>query len=63
MSTGLYGSYYDPEADHGLLYKLTSKWIKDELKKQGKNIDKPYDYRNWDEIRAWARKLAEVAKQ
>jgi len=63
VPTGLYGSYYDPEANHGLLYKLTSKWIKDELKKQGKDIDKPYDYRNWDEIRAWARKLAEVAKQ
>ncbi len=63
VATGLYGSYYDPNAKHGLLYKLTSKWIKEELKKQGKDINKPHDYRNWDEIREFARGLAEMVKK
>jgi menaquinone-dependent protoporphyrinogen oxidase len=55
---GLFGSLYDPNADHGLLYKLTwTRSIKKELEKQGIDASKRYDYRNWDEIRAWARDL------
>lgn len=62
VSTGLYGSYYDPNAKHGLMYKITSKWIKDELKKQCKDVNEIHDYRNWDEIRKFARNLAQMVK-
>jgi menaquinone-dependent protoporphyrinogen oxidase len=58
VAMGLFGGLYDPNANHGLLYKLTwTKSIKKELEKQGIDASKRYDYRNWDEIRAWARNL------
>lgn len=58
VSTGLFGSVYDPDAKHGLMYKLANKFmVKKELEKQGKDTNKRHDYRNWDEIRAWARDL------
>ncbi len=58
VAAGLFGSVYDPNANHGLLYKLTwTKSIKKELEKKGIDTSKRYDYRNWDEIRAWARNL------
>jgi len=63
IATGLYGSYYDPNAKHGLMYKLALKGMKEELKKQGKDINQVHDYRDWDEIRAWARKLAQTVKE
>lgn len=59
VSTGLFGSVYDPDANHGLLYKMANKFmIQKELEKQGKDITKRHDYRNWDEIRNWTRNLA-----
>lgn len=59
VSTGLFGSVYDPNAKHGLMYRFANKFmIKKELEKQGKDTSKRHDYRNWDEIRAWARNLA-----
>jgi menaquinone-dependent protoporphyrinogen oxidase len=59
VSTGLFGSVFDPDAKHGLLYKMANKFmIQKELEKQGKDITKRHDYRNWDEIHAWARNLA-----
>jgi menaquinone-dependent protoporphyrinogen oxidase len=63
VATGLYGSFYDPSAKHGLLYKMTLKSIKKELEKQGKDTTKPFDYRNWDEIRNWARSLVDILKK
>ena len=57
IATGLFGSVYDPNAKQGLIFKLVNRSIKKELEKQGKNPNKRYDYRNWDEIRAWARNL------
>lgn len=60
VATGLFGSVYDPNAKQGLLYKMTMRSIKKELEKQGKDTSKPLDYRNWDEIRAWARNLAQI---
>lgn len=59
VSMGLFGSVYDPDAKHGLTYKLAMKFIiKKELEKQGIDTSKRLDYRNWDEIHAWARNLA-----
>ncbi len=57
VATGLFGSVYDPDARHGLMYKFTMKHIKEELEKQGIDTSKPHDFRDWDGIRAWARSL------
>lgn len=58
MATGLFGSVYDPNANHGLMHKFAARFmIKKELDKQGIDTSKRLDYRNWDEIRAWARDL------
>ena len=58
VTTGLFGSVYDPNAKHGLMFKMANKFIiEKELKKQGKDITKVQDYRNWDEIREFARNL------
>ncbi|WP_414469106.1 flavodoxin domain-containing protein [Methanobacterium sp. ACI-7] len=57
VATGLFGSLYDPDAKHGLLHKMTLRSIKKELEKQGKDITKYHDYRDWDKIGAWARSL------
>ena len=64
VATGLFGSVYDPNAKHGILYEVTTRFkIKKELEKQGKDTDKYHDYRNWDEIRAWAHDLADMLNQ
>lgn len=57
---GLFGSVYDPNAKHGLMHKLTNRFYKKELEKQGIDTTKRYDYRDWDEIRAWARNLTKL---
>lgn len=54
---GLFGSKYDPEAKHGMMYKMTMKFWKKDLEDKGYDTSKPHDFRDWDEIRAWARKL------
>ncbi len=64
LATGLFGSVYDPDAKHGLLYKMANKFmIQKGLEKQGKDITKRHDYRDWDEIRKWARNLANLLKE
>jgi menaquinone-dependent protoporphyrinogen oxidase len=57
VAMGLFGSVYDPEIKQGLMYKVTMKFIKKELEKQGIDTNKRHDYRDWDEIRAWAHDL------
>jgi menaquinone-dependent protoporphyrinogen oxidase len=58
IATGLFGSVYDPEAKHGLMYNFTMRFVKKELEEKGIDSTKRYDYRDWDEIRSWARSLA-----
>ncbi len=62
VATGLFGSKYDPDAKHGLMYNFTMKFIKKDLEKQGIDTTKPIDYRDWDYIRSWARGLADMLK-
>ena len=63
VAMGLFGSVYDPNAKHGLMYKLATNFlIKKELEKQGIDTTKRHDYRDWDEIRAWALNLANMLK-
>jgi menaquinone-dependent protoporphyrinogen oxidase len=59
VSTGLFGSVYDPNAKHGLIFKVINRSIRKELEKQGKDPSKRLDYRNWDEIRSWAKNLVQ----
>lgn len=57
LSTGLFGSVYDPDANHGLLYKLVKGNIQKEMIKMGHDPTKRYDYRDWDEISKWTLNL------
>ena len=57
VATGLFGSVYDPNANHGLMFKFVNRFIKKELEKEGKNPKQRIDYRNWDEIKAWSKNL------
>ncbi|MBI5681319.1 MAG: flavodoxin domain-containing protein [Methanobacterium sp.] len=60
VDLGLFGSVYDPDANHGLLFKFTNRFIKKDLEKQGIDTTKRQDYRDWDEIRAWAKGLVKT---
>lgn len=62
VATGLFGSVYDPDAKHGLLFSLTTRFIKKDLEEKGIDTTKRYDARDWDEIRSWARDLANSLK-
>ncbi|MDO5836006.1 MAG: flavodoxin domain-containing protein [Methanobacterium sp.] len=62
VATGLFGSVYDPDAKHGLVFNFTQRFIKKDLKEKGLNPDKRHDYRDWDGIRSWAHDLADLLK-
>lgn len=53
LATGLFGGVYDPNADHGLMYKLVKRNIEKEMKKMGQDPTKKHDYRDWDAIKQW----------
>jgi len=53
VSTGLFGGIYDPDADHGLIYKLIKKTIEKEMIKAGQDPTKKQDYRDWNAINQW----------
>jgi menaquinone-dependent protoporphyrinogen oxidase len=59
---GLFGSVYDPNAKHGLMYKMTTGFIRKDLEKKGMDTSKRIDLRNWEEIHAWARGLSDMMK-
>lgn len=62
VEMGLFGSKYDPEAKKGMMYKMTMKFWKKDLEDKGFDTSKPHDFRDWDEIRRWARNLVDLIK-
>lgn len=58
VSYGLFGGVYDFTGDHGLLMKFMSRMVKKSLEERGVDTSKPYEFRDWDRIRLWARELA-----
>lgn len=57
VSTGLFGGVYDPEANHGLLFKMVKRSIKKDMIKQGLDPNQKQDYRDWDKIKKWTLSL------
>jgi menaquinone-dependent protoporphyrinogen oxidase len=57
VAKGLFGSVYDPNADHGLLYKLIKGSIEKEMIKMGQDPTQKHDYRDWDYINQWTMDL------
>jgi menaquinone-dependent protoporphyrinogen oxidase len=53
ISTGLFGGVYDPDINHGLLYKLVKRNIEKEMIKMGQDPSKKHDYRDWNAIKQW----------
>ncbi len=62
VDMGFFGSVYDPNANHGLIYKMTVRFIRNDLEKKGMDTSKRIDLRNWEEIHAWAHGLADMMK-
>ena len=64
VSMGLFGSVYDPNAKHGLVYKLAmllyKSAMKSQLDKMGIDTSEKVDFRDWDEIREWANRLVDM---
>jgi menaquinone-dependent protoporphyrinogen oxidase len=55
-STALFGGVLDFE-QYGFLVKAILKSAKKTIEERGADPSKPYDFRNWEEIREWAASL------
>ncbi|HII84391.1 MAG TPA: nitric oxide synthase [Methanobacterium subterraneum] len=62
VATGLFGSVYDPDAKHGIVFNFTKRFLKKDLEKKGLDPTKRHDFRDWEGIRSWARCLAQMFK-
>ncbi len=62
VATGLFGSLYDPDAKHGIVFNFTQRFIKKDLEKKGLDPTKRHDYRDWDGIRSWSQGLVDLLK-
>jgi menaquinone-dependent protoporphyrinogen oxidase len=60
MSTALFGGELDFNK-YGFLIKAILKDDRRHIESGGVDLSKPYDYRDWDAIRAWARSVADEA--
>ncbi|OPY32479.1 MAG: protoporphyrinogen oxidase [Methanomassiliicoccales archaeon PtaU1.Bin124] len=54
--TGLFGGVLD-FSKYGFLVKALLNGAKKDFERKGLDMSKPYDFRDWDQIRAWARSL------
>jgi len=46
IATGLFGGIYDPNANHGLMFKFVNKFITKEMGNESKDPNQRIDYRN-----------------
>jgi menaquinone-dependent protoporphyrinogen oxidase len=57
ISTALFGGILDFDK-YGFMVKAIMRSAKKTIEERGADPGKPYDFRNWEEIRDWARSLA-----
>ncbi len=64
IALGFFGGVLDYNK-MGFLFRRTMSFLKPQLEKDGFRESKPglYDLRNWDQIRSWAKELAEKARE
>ena len=61
LDTALFGGELDFNK-YGFLIKAVLKDDRRHIESGGVDLSKPYDYRDWDAIRAWAREVADQAQ-
>ena len=61
MSYGFFGGFMDFSKSHGLLVDIIIRVNRKNLLKNGLDIRKIVDTRDWNKIGAWARELASTA--
>lgn len=61
LNTALFGGELDFKK-YGFLIKAVLKDDRRHIESGGVDLSKPYDYRDWDAIRAWARTVADEAQ-
>jgi menaquinone-dependent protoporphyrinogen oxidase len=59
VAYGLFGGLYDFTKSHGFLGNIMLNVAKKELREKGVDTSKPYDFRDWTQIEAWTREIAE----
>lgn len=59
VAYGLFGGLIDFTKSHGLLGNIMLNVAKKELREKGVDTSKPYDFRDWTQIEAWTREIAE----
>lgn len=60
VSKGLFGGKYDSSS--GFMMRMALRGMREELVKKGRNPDEPYEFRDWDSIRAWAAGLVDQVR-
>ncbi len=60
---GFFGGFLDFKQSHGLLVDIIVRVNGRNLRKNGLDTRKVHDTRDWKNIEAWARQVAELAKQ
>ena len=61
VAKGLFGGKYDPSS--GFMMRMVMKGLREDLEKKGLDPDGPYDFRDWDAIKAWAVELVDRASE
>jgi menaquinone-dependent protoporphyrinogen oxidase len=61
IAYGFFGGFMDFSKSHGLLVDIIVRVNRKNLRKNGLDISKIYDTRNWNKIEEWAHELARLA--
>ena len=59
IGSGFFGGILDFEAKYNILDRLFVNSSKSRLRNMGIDLSKPYDFRDWNQIEAWTRDVAE----